>query len=92
MTKVRIIRAKTPEELVEKMNNEQFFASQPMQDKKDWICFVYSDKPKEVSLPKQNELATEKQVSYLRSLGMEDIPEGLTKQEASKLIEEQQRY
>lgn len=77
-TQVFLIKAETEDELAEKISSEKrdFFACQPKQ-KKDgsWVAFIYF------------EPATEKQVEYMKSLGIK-IPEGLSKGLASKQIKQ----
>lgn len=90
--KIKLLKAKTAEELAEKMNKEEFFASQPMYADGMWYCFLYSDKDKQASQatgkPAGDELATSKQIDYLLNLGVKVNRDNLTKREASALIEE----
>lgn len=90
MNKVHIIKAKTEDELVEKMNTETpFFASQPIQ-KKDgtWVCFIYSKEETAKEEKPAEEPATPSQLSYLEKLGFNGNYDNLSKKEASKKIEE----
>lgn len=94
MNKIRIIKGKTEEELIAKMNKETFFASQPQPslDRTYWVCFIYTketevNKVDEQTKEEIDDPATEKQIKYLISLNVK-IPKNLTKKEASKLIEE----
>jgi len=101
MTKIFVITAKDEFELVKRLNNSEidFFASQPIQKKDgNWVCFLYyydkqpQNNKSAVRTPEnknnsKSQLATKKQIDYLHGLGV-GTPKGLTKLEASKLIEE----
>lgn len=90
MKKVYVIKGKNEEELVKNINcfDKEIFATQPIQkNDNSFIAFVYCDEDNRLDNEKGEELATEKQIYFLKKKGVE-IKEGLTKQEAFNLIKE----
>jgi len=93
-----LIKAKTPEELVEKLNADtrNIKATQPMQCMDgQWIAFIYIEDVGQVQPPSQldnekpqsysSDAPTDKQIGFLKA-NNKPIPAGLTKQEAIALI------
>lgn len=89
MTKIKLIKAKTEDELLILMNQENAFASQPIQKiDGNWVCFIYQkDFPNEFQNKKELiEKPSEAQIRTLKK--MKKYKEGITKQEAWQIINE----